>query len=97
MILISPFTNTEYILQIKSSKEKIPYITCNTEAGLIEQAKIMKCKPLLCLMFTTKKQFVIIDVITKKVLFSNLSKDSKAADHFQINQVAKFKCFNKEK
>ena len=55
MILISPFTNTEYILQIKSSKHKIPYITCNTQSGLIAQASTMKCIPLLCLMFTTKK------------------------------------------
>lgn len=38
-IIIDNNTNKEFLLQIKSSKNKIPYITCHKKDGLIKMAK----------------------------------------------------------
>lgn len=77
--------NGEYLLQVKSSKYKIPYMTCKTYNKLIQESRKMNCIPLVCFAFTAKKEFIIFNPETNKILIST-QKNAKDV---------KFKCMNK--
>ncbi len=38
-VVIDHTNDREFLLQIKSSKNKVPYITCTKKAGLLQMAK----------------------------------------------------------
>ena len=46
----------------------------------------------MILSFTTKRQFVILDAITNKVLFSNHDEAK-----FKVGNVIEYNCYEKEK
>jgi hypothetical protein len=89
-IVIDHSKNREFLLQIKSSKTKTPYITCHGKTGLVKMAKSLNMTPLICLYFTSAKKMTFIDLSTNKVLFST-------SPEFVTGAPANFNCYNKEK
>lgn len=68
--IIDPRNDKEFIAQVKSSKERLPYIRCNRLQGLLQMAKDMEAGALIILVFTAHRQFTILDAFTNQVLYS---------------------------
>ena len=71
LVVIDAKSDKEFIVQVKSSKERVPYIRCNRLEGLLKTSKHMKCGALIILVFSLKREFVILDARDKMVLFSS--------------------------
>ena len=62
-IVIDHTNKKEFLLQIKSSKNKLPYITCYKKEGLLDMAKTLKMTPIICLYQTISKKMVFINLL----------------------------------
>lgn len=90
LIIIDPLQSKEYIAQIKSSKNRTPYVTCHNYEGLLLKAKEIHCEPVIIFSFTTDRAFCIFHAESKLILFSNHPEYTKG-------QFIPFNCWNKEK
>jgi hypothetical protein len=70
LVVIDPQGDKEFIAQVKSSKERLPYIRCNRLEGLIGKARDMNCGALLILVFSSRREYVILDAVNMQVLYS---------------------------
>ena len=75
VFIIDPLQDKEFVAQIKSSKTRIPYVTCHNYQGLLKVAEQWDCEPLIIFSFTATRHFVIFHAITRLVLYSNHPED----------------------
>ena len=92
LVVIDPQSDKEFIAQVKSSKERLPYIRCNRLDGLRKTAQQMKCGALIILVFTQKREFAILDADSMMVVFSNDS-----SKRFVQGKASDFTCQDKAK
>ena len=90
--VIDPQSDKEFIVQVKSSKERLPYIRCNRLKGLLKMAKHMKCGALIILVFTSRKEYVILDAEDMMVVYTTDS-----SGKFIQGTRADYNCQEKEK
>jgi hypothetical protein len=48
----------------------------------------MSCEPILILLFTSRKRFVILNINTHIVIFTNLTTDDVLYPKFKLNEKA---------